>query len=66
MTSEKTLIANIISIKKAIGDIIRDRLYIKNFSNKIIELLYELDDYSPRIGVDVIQVISIKFIKIEN
>ena len=45
----------ILSIKRAITDIIRDRLYIKDFSKQIIEHLYEIDDYSKYITVNIVQ-----------
>jgi hypothetical protein len=52
----KDLINNIMSIKRNIAEIIRDRLYIKNFASRILEYLYELDDITDKITVEVLQV----------
>jgi hypothetical protein len=57
--SNKELINSIMIIKRSIAEIIRDRLYIKNFANRIIELLYELDDMADKITVEVLQVNNI-------
>ena len=46
MSDLKIIVTNILRLKRSINDILRDKLYIKDFSIKLIELLYELDDYS--------------------
>ena len=52
---EERVINSILTIKRAINDIIRDRAYIKDFQKQIIEHLYEIDDYSKSITVDILQ-----------
>ena len=52
---EERVINNILTIKRAINDIIRDRAYIKDFQKQIIEHLYEIDDYSKSITVNILQ-----------
>ncbi len=54
MTDLKTIVTNILRLKRSINDILRDKLYIKDFSTKLTELLYELDDYSEIISVDIL------------
>lgn len=52
---EERVINSILTIKRAINDIIRDRAYIKDFQKQIIEHLYEIDDYSKSITVNILQ-----------
>ena len=52
---EEKVINSILTIKRAINDIIRDRAYIKDFQKQIIEHLYEIDDYSKSITVNILQ-----------
>ena len=52
----KDTINSIIEIKKSINEIIRDKIYIKNFDKRIYELLNELDDLKNKINVEIIQV----------
>ncbi len=54
MSDLKIIVTNILRLKRSINDILRDKLYIKDFSIKLIELLYELDDYSEIISVDIL------------
>ena len=54
-TENKELITSITFIKKRICELLKDRLFIKDFTLKIIPLLYEIDDYSKNINVDVLQ-----------
>ena len=51
----KELINSITFIKKRICELLKDRLFIKDFTIKIIPLLYDIDDYSKSIDVDVLQ-----------
>ena len=52
---EESVINSILTIKRSINDIIRDRAYIKDFQKQIIEHLYEIDDYSKSITVNILQ-----------
>ena len=52
---EERVINSRLTIKRAINDIIRDRAYIKDFQKQIIEHLYEIDDYSKSITVNILQ-----------
>ena len=52
---EEKVINSILTIKRSINDIIRDRAYIKDFQKQIIEHLYEIDDYSKSITVNILQ-----------
>ena len=52
---DESVINSILTIKRAINDIIRDRAYIKDFQKQIIEHLYEIDDYSKSITVNILQ-----------
>ena len=54
MSDLKIIVTNILRLKRSINDILRDKLYIKDFSTKLSELLYELDDYSQIISVDIL------------
>ena len=54
MTDLKSIVSRILRLKRCINDILRDKLYIKDFSTKLTELLYELDDYSEIISVDIL------------
>ena len=45
---QKEIINSIISTKRFITDLLRDRVYIKDFTSKIIPYLYEIDDYSNK------------------
>jgi len=54
MTDLKSIVSRILRLKRCINDILRDKLYIKDFSTKLTELLYELDDYSEIITVDIL------------
>ena len=53
--SNKELINSITFIKKRICELLKDRLFIKDFTLKIIPLLYDIDDYSKSIDVDILQ-----------
>ena len=54
MSDLKIIVTNILRLKRSINDILRDKLYIKDFSTKLSELLYELDNYSQIISVDIL------------
>ena len=56
---QKEIINSIISTKRFITDLLRDRVYIKDFTSKIIPYLYEIDDYSTQINSVVLQITDV-------
>jgi hypothetical protein len=60
-TLTRELINNIMNIKRNINETLRDRIYYKNFSSKVLQLLYELDDVKEKINAEVL-LVSLFFI----
>lgn len=54
----REIINHIMLIKRNIFEISRDRLYVKNFANILIQYLYELEDLAPFITVEILQVMT--------
>ena len=54
MSETNKIIKKISKIKSTINQIFRDKSFTKDFSQKIIELLYEIDDYSEFISIEII------------
>ena len=54
MSETNKIIKNISMIKSNINQIFKDQIFIKNFSKKIIELLYQIDDYTESISLEII------------
>ena len=54
MSETNKIIKNISMIKSNINQIFKDQIFIKNFSKKIIELLYQIDDYTEFISLEII------------
>ena len=54
MSETNKIIKKISKIKTTINQIFRDKSFTKDFSQKIIELLYEIDDYSEFISIEII------------
>jgi hypothetical protein len=55
-TINKDLILNLMNIKKNMSEIIKDRLYIKDFSSRLMQYLFEVEDLIQEISVDVLLV----------
>ncbi len=60
--NNKELVNNILAIKRNINEIVHNKLYIKNFATKLMELLCELDEIKDYINSEIIQVFLFKFI----
>ncbi len=54
MSETNKIIKKISKIKTTINQIFRDKPFKKDFSQKIIELLYEIDDYTEFISIEII------------
>ncbi len=54
MSEANKIIKKISKIKTTINQIFRDKSFTKDFSQKIIELLYEIDDYTEFISIEII------------
>jgi hypothetical protein len=54
--TNKDLINNILTVKKNINEIVHNRLYMKNFASKLMELLCEIDELKDFINSEIIQV----------
>ena len=54
MSETNKIIKKISKIKTSINQILRDKFFTKDFSKKIIDLLYEIDDYTEFISIEII------------
>ena len=54
MSETNKIIKKISKIKTSINQILRDKYFTKDFSKKIIDLLYEIDDYTEFISIEII------------
>ncbi len=61
-SSNKDLINNIMIIKRNINEVVHNRLYLKNFASKLMDLLCELDEIKDFINSEIIQVFLFIFI----
>jgi hypothetical protein len=52
----RDLINHVLSVKRTINEIMRDRLYIKDFSCKLMQNIYEADDIISSFNVDILLV----------
>lgn len=57
ITTKTNVITTLIDLKKQLNDIMKDRLYIKNFDDRLIQYLCEVDDLKMNINAEIIQVI---------
>lgn len=61
-SSNKELINQILTIKRNINETIHNRLYVKNFPSKLMEILCDLDELKEFISTEIIQVFIFYFI----
>jgi hypothetical protein len=60
--STKDQITHILTIKRNINEVIHNRIYLKNFASKLMELLCDLDELKEFMTSEIIQVFIFNFI----
>jgi DNA-binding FrmR family transcriptional regulator len=54
--NSRDVINQILAVKRSINEIMRDRLYIKDFAPKLMQNIYEADDLLQMFNVEILLV----------